>query len=86
MDMNKLEITLGEIFGQQNVKQYLKGYRIIIDYENIPYCIVLKNEDGRMVLERDAVEVEDPNYEEAYKKAYKTLIQNKDKLGDDIII
>jgi hypothetical protein len=86
MDMNKLETTLGEIFGQQNVRPYLKGFRIIINYENKPYCIILKNEDGHMVLEKDAIEVEDPNYEEAYKKAYKIFIQNKDKLGDNVVI
>lgn len=86
MDINKLEIILCEIFGQQNVKPYLKGFRIIINHENMPYCIILKNEDGRMLLEKDAIEVEDPSYEEAYKKAYKIFIQNKDKLGDDIVI
>jgi hypothetical protein len=86
MDTNKLENTLNEIFGQHNVKPSSKGFRIIVDYEKMPYCVVLKAEDNKLVLEKDAIEAEEPNYENAYKKAYKILIQNKDRLGDDVVI
>jgi hypothetical protein len=87
MDLNKLEEVLGEIFGQQNVKPYPKGFRVIVDYENMPYCVVLnKNDEGKIVLEKDTVDAEEANYEEAYKKAYKVLIQNKDRLDNDVII
>lgn len=86
MDNSKLESVLYEIFGHENVKPYSKDFRVIVEYENMPYCVVLKSEDGRMILEKDAVDVEEPHYDEAFKKAYKLLIQNKDRLEEDISI
>lgn len=82
MDLQKLEQALYNIFGSQNVKPYNKGFRVIVDYENMPYCIILRFEHDRLIMDRDAVDEGETNYEEAYKKAYKLLIQNKDILGD----
>jgi len=84
MDLKKLECTLQGIFGENNVKPYTRGFRVIVDYENMPYCIVLRADEGRLVLDRDAVDQEEHNYEEAYRNAYKILIQNKDKFDDGI--
>ena len=86
MDLHQLKSVLCEIFEEKNVKPYAKGVRIIIDYQNVPYCIVLRLENDRLVLDRDAVDENEDNYEEAYKKAYKMLIQNKEKFHDNIII
>lgn len=85
MDLQFIENTLCDIFGEQNVKPYSKGFRIIVDYDNIPFCVVLRTENDKLVMERDAVDEKEDNYEEAYKKAYKMLIQGKDKLGDYIL-
>jgi hypothetical protein len=85
MKLHQLENVLREIFEDKNVKPHAKGFRIIIDYNNMPYCIVLRLENDRLVLERDAVDENENHYEEAYKKAYKMLIQNKEKFHNDII-
>lgn len=86
MDINKLEDTLCDVFGEKNVKPHAKGFRVIIEYENMPFCIVLRIEDDKIIMERDAVDEDEANYEEAYKLAYKSLIQNKDKFDNDIVI
>lgn len=86
MEPQKLEDTLSRIFGSKNVKAHAKGFRIIINYENMPYCVVLRYEHGRLVMDRDAVDKIETNYEEAYKKAYKMLLQNKDNLEYEIVI
>lgn len=84
MDLHKLENALCRIFGQKNVKPYTKGFRIIVDYENMPYCVVLKLESNKLAMEKDAIDCEEAGYEEAYKKAYKMMLQAKDMFEDDI--
>jgi len=86
MDLKALETSLGEIFGSNNVKPHSKGFRLIIEYENMPYCVVLRTEDERLVMDKDAVDEDQANYDEAYKKAYKMLLLNKDKFNGDIDI
>jgi len=86
MDINKLEGALNEVFGENNVKPYSKGFRVIVNYKDMPYCIILRAEEDRLVLEKDAVDEDEANYEEAYKMAYKELIHNKDKFDNDIIV
>lgn len=84
MDFKRLETSLSEIFGENNVKPYAKGFRLIVDYENMPYCIVLRAEGERLVMDKDAIDENEENYEEAYKKAYKMLLLHKQKFNGEI--
>ncbi|KPU44535.1 hypothetical protein OXPF_16180 [Oxobacter pfennigii] len=84
MDLLKLQNALAETFGDNNVKPYKKGFRVIVDYNNMPYCIVLRVENERFVMDRDAVDSDQADYEDAYKKAYKMFIVNKDKFNEYI--
>lgn len=86
MDLGQVEAALYEIFGSKNVKPHASGFRVIIDYDNMPYCIVLRLEQNKLIMDRDAVDREEANYEEAYKKAYKMLIQNKSRFDFDVVI
>lgn len=86
MDLKKPEIALKEIFGEKNVKSFAKGFRIIINYEDLPYCAVLMFDHDKLVLERDAVDQDEINYEEAYRKVYKELLRNKDAFECEIMI
>lgn len=86
MNLQKVESVLFDIFGQNNVKSHAKGFRIIVDYDNMPYCIVLRLEENKLVVDRDAIDEDESNYEQAYKKAYKIMLQNKDKFDNDIDI
>jgi len=86
MNLQKVESVLFDIFGQDNVKSYTRGFRIIVEYDNMPYCIVLRLEENKLVIDRDAVDQDENNYEQAYKKAYKMLLKNKDKFDDNIDI
>jgi hypothetical protein len=86
MNLKQLEIALCNTFGEKNVKPHAKGFRVIVDYENMPYCIVLRAEQNRLVMERDAIDENEENYDEAYRKAYKMLLQNKDKFNGKIDI
>lgn len=84
MDLQQLEKALCETFGDKNVKSYAKGFRVIVDYENMPYCVVLRVDQDRLMMDKDAIDQNEVNYEEAYKKAYKMLLQNKEKFNDEI--
>jgi hypothetical protein len=86
MDLQGFCSILGEIFGENNVKLKTRDFRIIIEYENMPYCIVLSVDHDRIVMRRDAVDEGEHNYEAAYKKAYKMLASNKNKLNYEIVI
>jgi hypothetical protein len=84
MDLQHLQNILEGVYGKNNVKAHARSFRVIVEYENMPYCVVFRVEDNRLTMERDSVDQDEANYDEAYKKAYKLFIQNKDKFGEDI--
>ncbi|HBM74629.1 MAG TPA: hypothetical protein DD429_03645 [Clostridiaceae bacterium] len=86
MDLQKTQAVLDEIFGDKYVKPYTKGFKIIVEYDNMPYCIGMRAEQNRLMVERDPIDQKETNYENAYKKAYKMLIHYKNKFDYEIVI
>lgn len=86
MDVQLLESTLRDIFGEKNVTHFSKGFRIIVDYDNMPYCVVLRLEGNKLEMDRDDIDRNETNYDEAFKTVYKTLLKNKERFDNQIDI
>ncbi|HBM80949.1 MAG: hypothetical protein QME45_07605 [Clostridiales bacterium] len=86
MELRAIQELLSEIFGEKNVKAFTKGFRVIVNYNNMPYCVVLRQEGDKIHIEKDAIDEDQENYDEAYKMAYRLIIQNKQKFGDSLDI
>lgn len=88
MTLEQLNTTLCEIFGQQNVKPHDKEFRVIVDYEDMPYCVIVKvDDDGSNIkLNKDAIDEKENNYNEAYRKAYRLLVKHGGKIDVEVDI